>query len=64
MDEDRVCGVPARYPGLYKAWHDAVEYVIERRREMGNPMRLAGIPTESVADVLGEWDGEHLRGDG
>lgn len=52
----------ARYPGLYKAWHDAVAYVIARRKEMGNPMCLQGRPVERVADVLGEWDGEHLRG--
>lgn len=52
----------ARYPGLYKAWHDAVEYVIEKRREMGNPMCLQGRPVESVEDVLGEWDGQRLRG--
>lgn len=52
----------ARYPGLYKAWADSVAYVIERRREMGNPLCLQGRPVECVADVLGEWDGEHLRG--
>lgn len=54
----------ARYPGLYKAWADSVAYVIERRREMGNPMCLGGHLVECVADVLGEWDGEHLVGDG
>lgn len=52
----------ARYPGLYKAWHDAIAYVIARRREMGNPMCLQGKEVESVDDVLGEWDGEKLRG--
>lgn len=52
----------ARYPKLYKAWHDAIAYVIARRREMGNPMILMGRPVESVEDVLGEWDGEKLRG--
>lgn len=52
----------ARYPKLYKAWHDAIAYVIARRREMGNPMFLAGKEVESVEDVLGEWDGEKLRG--
>lgn len=48
----------ARYPKLYKAWADAIAYVIERRREMGNPMVLAGKEIESVDDVLGAWDGE------
>ena len=43
----------ARYPKLYKAWHDAIAYVIERRKEMGNPMFLAGKEAESVEDVLG-----------
>ena len=52
----------ARYPGLYKAWRDAIAYVIERRREMGNPMFLAGKEVETVDDVLGEWDGEKLIG--
>lgn len=52
----------ARYPKLYKAWHDAIEYVIERRREMGNPMVLAGKEIESVDDVLGAWDGKTLKG--
>ena len=52
----------ARYPRLYKAWADAIAYIIERRREIGNPICLRGAPVESVADVLGEWDGEHLRG--
>ena len=52
----------ARYPGLYKAWHDAIAYVIERRKEMGNPMFLAGNEVTCVADVLGEWDGVRLRG--
>lgn len=52
----------ARYPKLYKAWHDAIAYVIARRREMGNPMILMGRPVESVEDVLGEWDGVRLRG--
>lgn len=42
----------ARYPKLYKAWHDAIAYVIERRRQMGNPMFLAGKEVESVDDVL------------
>lgn len=52
----------ARYPGLYKAWHDAIAYVIEKRREMGRPMCLQGRPVESVADVLGEWDGKTIKG--
>ena len=52
----------ARYPKLYKAWHDAIAYVIARRREMGNPMILMGRPVESVEDVLGQWDGEKLIG--
>lgn len=52
----------ARYPKLYKAWHDAIAYVIARRREMGNPMCLQGKEVGSVEDVLGEWDGEKLRG--
>ena len=43
----------ARYPKLYKAWNDAIAYVIERRKEMGNPMFLAGKEVESVDDVLG-----------
>ena len=43
----------ARYPKLYKAWRDAIAYVIERRKEMGNPMFLAGKEAESVEDVLG-----------
>lgn len=47
----------ARYPKLYKAWHDAIAYVIARRREMGNPTVWMGRPVESVEDVLGEWDG-------
>ena len=44
----------ARYPKLYKAWRDAIAYVIARRKEMGNPMFLAGKEVESVEDVLGE----------
>ena len=52
----------ARYPKLYKAWHDAIAYVIERRREMGNPMFLAGKEVESVEDVLGSWVGGRLLG--
>ena len=52
----------ARYPKLYKAWRDAIAYVIERRKEMGNPMFLAGKEAESVEDVLGAWDGVELRG--
>ena len=52
----------ARYPGLYKAWRDAIAYVIERRKEMGNPMFLAGKEVTCVADVLGEWDGVRLIG--
>ena len=43
----------ARYPKLYKAWRDAIAYVIERRKEMGNPMFLEGKVVESVEDVLG-----------
>ena len=52
----------ARYPKLYKAWHDAIAYVIERRRQMGNPMFLAGKEVETVDDVLGAWDGKTLKG--
>lgn len=52
----------ARYPKLYKAWADAIAYVIARRKEMGNPMFLAGKEVESVEDVLGEWNGVELRG--
>lgn len=52
----------ARYPRLYKAWHDAIAYVIARRKEMGNPMVLAGKEVESVDDVLGAWDGVEVRG--
>lgn len=52
----------ARYPKLYKAWHDAIAYVIARRREMGNPMVLMGRPVESVDDVLGVWVGGRLLG--
>lgn len=52
----------ARYPKLYKAWCDAIAYVIERRKEMGNPMFLAGKEVESVEDVLGVWDGVELIG--
>lgn len=47
----------ARYPKLYKAWADSVAYVIARRKEMGNPMFLAGKEVESVEDVLGAWVG-------
>ena len=32
---------------------DAIAYVIERRKEMGNPMFLEGKEVESVEDVLG-----------
>ena len=35
------------------AWRDAIAYVIERRKEMGNPMFLEGKEVESVEDVLG-----------
>ena len=52
----------ARYPKLYKAWHDAIAYVIERRKEMGNPMFLAGKEVESVEDVLGVWCAGQLSG--
>ena len=52
----------ARYPKLYKAWRDAIAYVIERRKEMGNPMFLAGKEVESVDDVLGVWVGGRLLG--
>lgn len=51
----------ARYPKLYKAWADAIAYVIARRKEMGDPMVLMGRPVESVEDVLGELDGVELR---
>ena len=52
----------ARYPKLYKAWRDAIAYVIERRKEMGNPMFLAGKEAESVEDVLGAWCAGRLIG--
>ena len=52
----------ARYPKLYKAWHDAIAYVIARRKEMGNPMVLLGKEVESVEDVLGEWRAGKLIG--
>ena len=52
----------ARYPKLYKAWHDAIAYVIARRKEMGNPMLLMGKEVESVDDVLGSWVGGRLLG--
>lgn len=52
----------ARYPKLYKAWHDAIAYVIERRKEMGNPMVLMGRPVETVEDVLGAWCAGRLIG--
>ena len=52
----------AKYPGLYKAWRDAIAYVIARRREMGNPMVLMGRPVESVDDVLGSWGRRRLLG--
>ena len=53
----------ARYPKLYKAWADAIAYVIARRREMGNPMFLSGKEVESVDDVLGTWrDGKLIGG--
>lgn len=47
----------ARYPRLYKAWRDAIAYVIARRKEMGNPMVLMGKEVECVDDVLGAWMG-------
>ncbi len=52
----------ARYPKLYKAWRDAIAYVIARRKEMGNPLILMGRPVESVEDVMGAWDGKTLKG--
>ena len=52
----------ARYPKLYKAWADAIAYVIARRKEMGNPLYLLGRPVESVDDVLGAWSGKTLKG--
>lgn len=52
----------ARYPKLYKAWHDAIAYVIAKRKEMGNPMCLQGKEVETVDDVLGSWDGKTLKG--
>lgn len=52
----------ARYPKLYKAWRDAIAYVISRRKEMGNPMFLAGKEVESVDDVLGALVGGRLLG--
>lgn len=52
----------ARYPKLYKAWSDAIAYVIARRKEMGNPMVLLGKEVESVDDALGAWDGKTLEG--
>ena len=52
----------ARYPKLYKAWRDAIAYVMEQRKEMGNPMILMGRPVESVEDVLSAWCGGRLIG--
>lgn len=52
----------ARYPKLYKAWHDAIAYVIARRKEMGEPMCLQGKEVDSVDDVLGAWVGGRLLG--
>lgn len=52
----------SRYPKLYKAWADAIAYVIARRKEMGKPTVLMGRPVESVEDVLGAWDGKNLSG--
>lgn len=52
----------ARYPKLYKAWADAIAYVIAKRKEMGNPMVLLGKEVESVDDVLGAWMGGKLIG--
>lgn len=52
----------ARYPKLYKAWADAIAYVIARRKEMGDPLYLLGRPVESVDDVLGAWSGKTLKG--
>ena len=52
----------ARYPKLYKAWADAIAYVIAQRKEMGNPMFLAGKEVESVEDVLGALVGGRLLG--
>lgn len=46
-----------RYPKLYKAWADAIEYVVARRKEMGNPLILMGRPVESADDVLGKLRG-------
>ena len=54
----------ARYPKLYKAWADAIAYIIARRKEMGNPLYLLGRPVESMADVLDAWSGKPLREDG
>lgn len=59
----RACEIAfASYPKLYKAWHDAIAYVIAKRKEMGNPMVLMGRPVESVDDVLGAWVGGRLLG--
>lgn len=52
----------ARYPKLYKAWYDAVAYVIAKRKEMGDPMVLAGKEVETVDDVLGAYVGGRLLG--
>nr|DAL66339.1 MAG TPA_asm: phosphoadenosine-phosphosulfate reductase [Caudoviricetes sp.] len=54
----------ARYPKLYKAWADAIAYIIARRKEMGDPLYLLGRPVESMADVLDAWSGKPLREDG
>lgn len=63
LSRRRACEIAfARYPKLYKAWHDAIAYVIARRKEMGNPMFLAGKEVETVDDVLGAWDGKTLKG--
>ena len=52
----------ARYPKLYKAWADAIAYIIARRKEMGDPLYLLGRPVESVDDVLGAWSGKTRKG--
>ena len=63
LSRRRACEIAfARYPKLYKAWHDAIAYVIARRKEMGNPMLLMGRPVETVDDVLGAWDGKTIKG--
>lgn len=54
------------YPEIPDSWNNKENTTMAnfnaRRKEMGNPMFLAGKEVESVEDVLGEWNGVELRG--